>query len=776
MLTRDRLGAFIAVLFGTAVVTLTLTLLASAAHRVPGRYAAVTLAVQSPGVTTAADPFPETQPWSTAEADAVAARLAGAPGVQLAVADHQFYAQPVLGGRPSTDIQEGHGWSSAALARDQLITGRPARSDREMVLANSLGIPVGGTVTILTGTGPSQWTVTGLIATRRLYVSDAAAVRLAPGVRMIGLTGDPDPALIRTLAGGATVLHGAALGGLEPRADARTRWIGMQVLSAMAALAAFSCAFVIASTFALAVNQRRREIGLLRAIGATPRQIRRSVLREAAVAGALAALAGTLVGVVAAPVIGVVLVSAGFEPASFTAGLHLWPVLAGSTSGPAVSVAGALVAARRASRVSPLDALRRAEVETRPMTRARWTAGLLAAAGGVVAGIATVATADLTDLGTYALLGAMALVLAATLLAPAAVPPLVRLLLRPMRGALGTVMRESALAGARRTASTASPVLLTVAFAMFIAGNVQTSANAYADRRAEAIRSGTVLIPDGTPGLTDAAAPSAPLTTTVYLDGTAVTAAGLDSSTMTGIGAASALTAPGTAMLNEAGAAQLGRGRDDILDVTFADGIQVPLRITGVAADSELPAELVLGRATVRAHDPSALAAALPVTPGSPAQASPGARIVGVGTYAKQADADEDRLVWIFTLLLIGVSVGYGALAVANTLFMATTRRAPDYHLLRLAGATRRQILLTVAGESAVVVAIGAVLGGGAALFALWGTTAGLRAQIGPAVTPVVPWPTAAVAVIACLLLALAGSVLPARAQLTTAGPRRQPK
>jgi putative ABC transport system permease protein len=118
-------------------------------------------------------------------------------------------------------------------------------------------------------------------------------------------------------------------------------------------------------------------------------------------------------------------------------------------------------------------------------------------------------------------------------------------------------------------------------------------------------------------------------------------------------------------------------------------------------------------------------------------------------------------------MLLIGVSVGYGALAVANTLFMATARRAPDYRLLRLAGATPRQVLIAVAGESAVVVAVGATLGGTAAILALWGSTAGLRAQTGNAVPLTVPWPTAAIAVSTCLLLALTASVLPARARLT---------
>jgi putative ABC transport system permease protein len=391
----------------------------------------------------------------------------------------------------------------------------------------------------------------------------------------------------------------------------------------------------------------------------------------------------------------------------------------------------------------------------------------------VVAGIATTMTGDLTDLGTLALLGAMALVIGATVLAPAAVPLLVRLLLRPVRGPIGTVMRESAITGARRTASTAAPVLLTVAFAVFIAGNVQTTTEAYAARRAEAIQTGAVLVPDGTPGLNDAIAPSGPLPTDLYVNDTMVAAVGLDPSAVSGPEAARILVAPDSVVVTKSRASQLQVGIDDTISVIFADGVKVPLRVVDVAADGTVPAELVLSRATVREHDSSALVAAMPVHGGS-ATPGVGARVVDVDAYARQAGAEEDRLVWIFTMLLIGVSVGYGALAVANTLFMATARRTPDYRLLRLAGATPRQVLLAIAGESALVVVIGAALGCSAAIVALWGGMAGLREQTGTAVPLSIPWPTAAVAVAVCLLLALAASVLPARTRLARVEPARE--
>ncbi|GIF18406.1 putative ABC transport system permease protein [Actinoplanes tereljensis] len=774
MLTRDRLGAFVAVLFGTAVVALTLSLLASAKPRVPERFDGVAVAARGPGVTTPADPFPEARPWSSAEATAVAARLAALPGVTAAVPDRPFYAQPVLDGVPVATVQQAQGWASSVLAPDPLVAGRPAQSAHEVVIPRSWGIPVGGTVTVLTATGPGSWTVTGLITAERLYVSDATAVSSAPGVRVIGLTGHPDPEQVQRAVPDATVLHGSTLGDLEPRADARTRWIGMQVLTAMTALSAFACVFVIASTFALTVHQRRREFGLLRATGATPAQVRRTVVREAVIVGAIAGLAGTLLGLLTAPAIGRVLIDAGFEPESFSVSTQPWPLLAGLLAGPVISVAGSFVAARRASRIGPLAALRLAVVEDRPMTRTRWIVGLLFVAVGVAAGAGTLATDDLSDLATFALLGVMALIVSATVLAPAAVPLIVRVLLCPVRGPIGTVMRESALAGARRTASTAAPVLLTVAFAVFITGNVQTSSAAYADHRAEAAGAGTVLIPDGTPGLTDAVAATAPLPTNLYLNGTVVFAVGLDPAAPMAADKARMLTAPGSVVVTEGRAAQLQVGLADSIEVTFADGLRQSLRVVGVAADGTVPAEFLLSRATVRAHDPSALAAASPLHAGASSAKTVGARAVDVTTYSRQVGTEEDRLVWIFTLLLIGVSVGYGALAVANTLFMATARRAPDYRLLRLAGATPRQVLLAVAGESALVVVIGAVLGGAAALVALWGATAGLRSQTGTTLPLQVPWPTAAVAVTACLVLALAASVLPARADLRHIGPPRE--
>ncbi|MET0494638.1 MAG: ABC transporter permease [Actinoplanes sp.] len=734
MLSRARLGTFLAVLLGTAVVTTFLLLLTSGQPRVPDRLAGFAVVVQSPAAGNRPDEFAEPVPWPAATVRSLVERLQAVPGVDDVVVDRSFYAQPLRDGRPVSGSTAGHEWHG----------GNPPRPG-EVIVDRALGVPVGATVTLLTATGPVDRRLSGHTSRHGVFLSGEEAARLAPGVRVIGLSGSPDPEAVRAVIGDAgTVLTGDARGLTEPRADARTRWIGMQALSATTALAGFACVFLVASTSAYAIDQRRREIGLLRAVGATPRQVAALLLRSALLLGVRAALAGVALGGLAAIPVARVMVGAGLEPDTYRVLWQPWVFAVAFATGPLVSLAGAALAVRRAARVSPIEALRVAEVEPRAMSRGRWIAGLAATAGAVGAGLAAATAADVSDLGTYALLGAMALIAAAALLAPAVVPALVRVLLGPLTGIVATLARESARTAVRRTASTAAPVLFTVAFAVFVTGTVQTSAAAFSARRAQTVAAGTVLVPEGTPGLHDAAAGRAPLDTAVYVGGTAVAASGADP------------VAPGTALVSAPAAARYGPA----VTVTYADGVSETLRVSGTAPAGPFAADLVLSRDSVREHDPSALApAAYPAPPGP---AAAGARKADRGDLARQADAEDDRLIGVLTMLLLAVSAGAGALAVANTLLMTVRRRAPDYRVLRLAGASGGQVVRAVALESALVVAIGSLLGGTAGLLAVAGSARSLGAQTGTHVPVLVSWPATASVVAVCLLLALAAATLPA--------------
>ncbi|MEV0129220.1 FtsX-like permease family protein [Dactylosporangium sp. NPDC050688] len=828
-------GAFVAVAVGIALLTAATLLFASGRALVPDRLAGAAVIVRSPAATSPADPFTPPVPWSSRAAADLAARIAALPGVTAAVPDRTFYVQAVIDGRPfpaggeRQDAREGHGWSSARLGGLRLAAGAAPRGPGEVVVDRALGLSPGDPVTLLTGAGPASYTVSGTVDAPGFHVTDEAAEALAPGVDTIGVLLDPGAdrgavaAAVQAVAGGGRVLTGDARSALEPRDDARTRWIGMQVLTAVAALAGFVTVFVVASTFAFAVAQRRREFGLLRAVGATPRQVRRMVQGEALAVGAAGSVAGLLAGAACAPPLGWALVDAGFEPSTFRVRFVLWPVVAALTAGPLVALAGAWSAARRAARVRPVEALREAAVEQRPMGRARWIAGLALVAAGVALAVGTATSGSAQDSASFALYGAMALVTGVTALAPVVVRPLVWLLRSPLRsrgGAIGMLVRGSALTAARRTASTAAPVLLTVTFAVLVSGTVRTSTGAYAVGRSARVDAGWVVAPDRAPGLSDAATVALPgaavLPTTVFtaaggaVPGNAVggggaprawVGLGVEVDAFVAVsrrlevrsGAVTGLRGDDTVVLTESTAAAARAAAPvvspaspnvspgvspavspAVFPVVFADGTVAALRVVAVVADASVPGDLVLPRGVVRAHDPSALTSAVFVRDRVDVPAGAGARVVDVATWAAEQDSAEDRLVWLFTVLLIAVSAGYGAIAVANTLLMAAGGRVVDLRAVRLAGATRRQVLRLVTAESALVVLIGAVLGGVVALAALLSIRAGLSEQVGAPVELVVPWPVAAGVVGLCLLLAVTASAVPA-ARFLRAAPPHEP-
>ncbi|MER7584801.1 FtsX-like permease family protein [Kitasatospora sp. NPDC097691] len=118
------------------------------------------------------------------------------------------------------------------------------------------------------------------------------------------------------------------------------------------------------------------------------------------------------------------------------------------------------------------------------------------------------------------------------------------------------------------------------------------------------------------------------------------------------------------------------------------------------------------------------------------------------------------------------MSLGYTCLAIANTLLMATAERAADFAVLRLSGATRRQVLWVVAAESALAVGIGTALGLAVAPVTLLGLRSGLSAQLGTRVGLDLPWSAVALTVGVCLAIALTAGLLPARLALRRTGAR----
>jgi len=794
-------GTLAALALGVSVIATMALVLAAAGgggHQSPERFAAAPFVIQADPALRAHDadgidavPLPQ-QP------DVPASVIAQLPG---AIADRSFYAQLVGGyaqlvGGPATGPTLGHGWSSAAFAPYRLSSGHPPMADGQIVVAGRavLGRPV----TVLTAGGPLAVTIVGTVPPRTgeqpIFFTDAEAARLSPGVDAL-VTDDPATARRAAALPGLQVLTGAARHQADPDAvQDEAELAGLTTfLDVAAAISAFVAIAVIASAFGLSVAQRRRDLALLRTIGATPRQVARMVRAEAALVGVAGSALGCLLGAVWAPLLARWIAGQGLSPAWFSVQLTAGsaPALAiAFLAGVAVAVVSVLVAARRAGLIRPTEALREAAVEPSRIGPARLFGGL----GCLVAGIATLAAVAVlfpsatSDAKTEAMI-VLLLVAGAVLLAPFLVGPLTR----PFGGGTaGMLIRADIRTGPGRAAAAVVPALIIVGLSVSILGSSDT-ANAAADAglHEQASAADYVVLPAaGTPGLTTALVDR--IDAIGGLDATAVTQTSLLAHepaitrfhfeapmpipfAAIGIDRASpALTLPvreGSLADLDARTIAVDTSWHEHLGATMSlwrpDGTPVSLRVVAILAPSRSGVSLVVTAGNAGDAMPSVVYVRLD---GDAAGAAVGA----LQTVARQAD---DRVVpasrWSAAVadqqneqnqvgleLLLGIAIAYSAIGIASTSLMSTSGRRPELALLRLTGATRRQIAwiltaeslaLTFAAVAASAAISGLVLGG------LWVAFARAAGS-----TPiVVPWLLIGAITGASALIGVVASTLP---------------
>ena len=801
------LGSLIALVLGIAQVAAMGLLLAGMLH-LPDRPAERFSA--APAVV-----YPHDATWDPAKHDLGVRSLVSAVGVSpelLAkvsatgpvVVDREFYAQ-VLGG-PADQV--GHAWSVARFGGYRLTAGRAPAGDREVVVA--AGRPAlrpGARITVLTADEVGTYTVAGIAKATgyedAVFFTDAAAARLSPRINALVASGPLDA--VRAAAGTqAEGLTGQArhVADASLARDREAFDDTVTLLPVLASVAGATAIFVVASTFAFAVVQRRREVALLRAVGATPRQVQRMVLAEAGLVGAFGSLVGGLLGVGGAHLLTRWLIHLGISPPWFDitpslAPAVVLPLLAAFLVGLTVSLGGAVAAAWRAGRIRPIDALRESQVDDSGMTPGRWLLG----AAALLAGLGLVGRIAAGSPGTVLVPNdyiwtLLVPVLAVCLLAPVAVGPLTRLLTWPFcrsQGATAMLVRAGALSARRRTAATATPVLLTVGLATCVLGATDSVNQA----RDQGLRNQTAaeyaITPHGTPGVSQsviakvAAVPgvkvAAPILTTIYTrdedrleenDGMVVDPAALTSVFRLKVtqGSLAGLN-DRTVVVPDVWHLDLGSR----MEILMADGRTARLRIAAIyhALRGEdvaylPPAFAGSGR---YARDGLSRRAYLSFAPGTnrdAAVAAVRAALAGAGATLRTREelvASESafarHLIAVRQKSVAGIVVLFCLVAIVNTLLMATADRRRDLAVLRLGGATPRQVLTVFAAESVLVVGIGLVLSVVAAGLNLCGLWVALNRLFGPTGL-VLPYGTLLAIAAVSAVLALLSTVLPAAA------------
>ncbi|THA76348.1 ABC transporter permease [Streptomyces sp. A0642] len=804
-------GSFLALALGVGIIATTGLALAAtfdAPRHGPERFAAAPvvvrgedrLRVRTPGgVRTRELTSPRAVP---AELAAALARLG--PTVE----DRTF---PVSAGAARLDggggATVGHPWPVAAATPYRLSAGRAPAAAGEVVVTAGGGSDVrtGDRITVTTAAGTGTRTVVGTVRPAgfetAVFFTAAEAARISPDLDAVVV--QADPAAVRALVDREermAVLTGddRRRADPDPDRDAEALVSVNALLGTAAGITAFVSVFVVASTFSFAVAQRRREFGLLRTAGATPGQVRRTVYAEALVIGVLASGAGCRLGVLGAPRLASWMTGEGIAPRWFTIGDQNWPLYTAFWTGLAVALAGAVAASRRAGRVGPAEALREAAVDSGSMPLSRVLAGAaVLLTGAVLLGLALVQDpGSVLKRKTY-VTQPMLFIVGFALFAPALVRPVTRFLAwLPARlpGATGVLARENASAGLRRTAAVAAPVILTVALAASLTGTTATLAEARATEARTQVTSDFVVTAGSgggalsprfverarrIPGVVVSASRSTSVT--VLEEGTALVGSEARAVDPADAAAVSALPVvagslagldDGSLVVNEEWMTTTVGER---VGVWLADGRKVTLRVaavlsTGTGDNGVYVTPRNAGGAVVDRIDVKVVGGDGQSAVASQLEAAARATGAVVATRAGWLAENHRRTgenTRLGLLMILLIALVYTGIALANTQVMATSDRVRDLAVLRLAGATKAQVLRLVGAEALVVVAVGAVLGGAVAALNLLGvrTALGLLGVHSPVVAP---WGTIGSVVAASALVAVVSAVLPASLALRT--------
>jgi putative ABC transport system permease protein len=672
-------------------------------------------------------------------------------------------------GNPNTTGTIGRSWpGTGPLNPWVLATGRPPGADNEIVIdaksASDGHLAVGDTATVLVEGPPRQMLITGIARFGGASSPGGASVVLftVPAAqKLVGQPGKFDSIsfaaqpgvsqtqLVRNLQ--AVLPAGLeAVTGQQAASEDRSTTLNAvgqltTLLLVFAVAALLVGAFMIFNTFSITVAQRTRENGLLRALGATRRQVLSSVLLEAVTVGLLASAVGLGVGVAVAAGLKALLAALSIDIPAGGIVFAARTVIIALLVGTGVTVAAALSPARKAGKVPPIAAMQDAAVtSTGYGSRQRVFVGLGVLALGAVAlftGLLAHPQRPVLFVGA----GAVLVFFGVAILGRTVSLPISRVLGAPLpslRGVAGTIARQNATRNPKRTAAAASALMICVGMVSFItifASSTKAAVNTVYSRAFTGdfiINSGAGGTGGVDPGLArrvsqlpQVAQASGLRVGMAKIEGGVQQILAVDPKTAFGIFDVQPLQGNENDLGRDAIAVYKTVATDhhlkigDHIPVLFADTGTRPMRVALIYGSSEPAGNYLLGISAYQANftnqydqlvfvkkapgvsTAAALAAVKTVT-----KDYPGITVQNQAQFEAQATQFINQLLnLIYVLLLLTVIIAL--LGIGNTLALSTYERIREIGLFRAVGMTRRQLRSVIRLESVVIALQGTALG-----------------------------------------------------------------
>ncbi|MEU6236455.1 FtsX-like permease family protein [Kitasatospora sp. NPDC047058] len=559
--------------------------------------------------------------------------------------------------------------------------------------------------------------------------------------------------------------------------------------------------FLIINTFSMLVAQRTREIGLLRAIGGSRRQVNRSVLVEALILGLLGSTLGLGAGLGLATGLIQLMKAVGMNLSATDLQIGLNVPVAAYAVGIVITVLAAWIPARRASRIAPMAALRDhgTPAEARSNLVRTVTGLVLTAAGGGLLALAAGADKAATG-GQYLGLGVLLTLVGFVVLGPLLATTVVRVLgalLPAVFGPSGKLAQRNAMRNPRRTGATAAALMIGLALvigASVFTSSVVKSTNEQIDKSVGAdyvVSSSQGIIGDAmvqaaqrTPGVEHVTEQKGLRGVVTGPDGkavktrlSAVSAHFTDDFRLPVRSGAVESLKQGSLVVAEDFAKEHGLKVGDQVKIDYGQGRtqSVPVGVVTSKGDSLFNGATFIAIDTVAKAVP---AAELPADEVVYGKAAPGADVaktlaaledslkdypqLKVRDQAGYKDLVQEQVNTLLYMIygLLGLAIVVAVLGVVNTLALSVVERTREIGLLRAIGLSRRQLRRMIRLESVVIALFGAVLG--TVLGLAWGVTGQQVLKDQGLASLAVPAGTIVATLIASVVIGLVAALIPA--------------